>query len=113
MTCIVSLKAWLEIVQAAVTTVGIVLGGCWTYLLFVRQRIACPRATASLYLDSLLLDDHRRFVRVRFEITNPGQVMLRPPSAEVRLRQVLPLQDNVISAVPTTQDPVPPERNHI
>ncbi len=112
-TLVCTLKNFVDGLSSAFTCIGIVVAGIWTYLLFVRQRLNVPRAVPELRCAHFLVDGSRRLVHVELRIANAGQTLIRPTFGEIRLRQVLPLQDGVLRNVPATVDALQPERNSV
>jgi hypothetical protein len=98
-----------EVLEALLTSAAIVVGGVWTYALFVRQRLRFPRADLELASQSYPMPARKQLVHVALRITNTGSVLLRPDYAELRLRQVLPVPEE-LSELPSDVDPVPAGR---
>ena len=96
-------KDLAEIASSLATVVAFVLGGVWTYLLFVQNRERFPRAALSQEVSSFALDDHWRVVRVCIHVQNAGKVLLPIRRVECRLLQVLPLAGSLASK---TSDPM-------
>jgi hypothetical protein len=95
-----------SIIQALTTTTAIVIGGVWTYLLFVRQRLNFPKVNIKLRTEDKLIPGSYRLVHVKVSIDNVGNVILRSNNAELRIRQVLPVPDDIKTAVDEEKDPV-------
>ncbi|MGB5159278.1 hypothetical protein [Desulfobacterium sp. N47] len=80
-----------NIIQAIITSIAIVIGGIWTYLLFVRQRLNFPKVNIDLIIEDKLISDSHRLAHVKVSINNVGSVVLRSNFAELRIRQALPV----------------------
>jgi len=106
-------KEFFDIIQAAITSIGIVIGGIWTYLLFVRQRLAFPKVDINLCIDAKLLPEGSRLIHAELKIVNIGNVIFKSNYAELRLRQVVPVPDNLIDTIKNGFDPVPDGRTEI
>jgi hypothetical protein len=91
-----------QIVQIA----AIILGGFWAYLAFVRGRLRFPHVSLQHSITHRTLDDGRRILRVGTTINNSGGVIVRLVSGTFRVDQVLPLPDQVSSALETPRGPV-------
>ena len=94
------------VIQALITTTAIVIGGVWTYLLFVRQRLNFPKVNIELNTEENLIPDDYRLLHARVSINNIGNVILRSNCAELRIRQVLPVPDYIKTTVDEGMDPV-------
>jgi hypothetical protein len=95
-----------DIVASVVTTAAVLAGGLWTYLLFVRQRLRFPRLVIAMNVQEELLSDRCRLVHVAVALQNTGAVLLQAPSAELRLRQVSPVENDLRQTVLSGLDPV-------
>jgi len=105
-----SVSQWKDLaqaVQAAFTSLGILAGGIWTYRLFVRQRLGFPRAVLEIMSDVVNLPGGNTMLHATVRISNQGSVLLRSEEAELRLRKIVPLPEEVAAAVDHGYDPVP------
>ncbi len=94
------------IVQSSMTSIAIVIGGIWTYLLFVRQRLNYPKLIIELEVVDHLLTDNQRLVHAEVKISNVGSVILDSDYAELRIRQVSPVPEEHKKAIEAGNDPV-------
>jgi len=101
------LKDFAEIAQALVTCAAIVVGGAWTWKLYVRQRLSHARAGLDLGIYHVILPDGKWLIHASLRIANTGNVMLRLKKAELRLRQVVPIPEELEDVVRGECDPVP------
>ena len=62
------------------------VGGWWTYRLFVRQRVDQARADVTHAVQEFPLRAGNRLLRVLVEIRNVGNVELRPPSGSTLIQ---------------------------
>lgn len=99
-------KNFSSVIQAIITTIAIIIGGIWTYLLFVRQRLNFPKVNIELIIQDKLISDSHRLVHVEASINNMGSVILRSNSAELRIRQVLPVSYDIKTFIDEGKDPV-------
>ena len=79
-----------QVLQNLVTCVAIVLGGIWTYRLFVQNRLGRPHANLQQTCTSLPLDENTLFLRVNVTLRNEGNTAIVLVKSEVRISQVLP-----------------------
>ena len=94
------------IIQALLTSAGIIIGGIWTYLLFVRQRLHFPKVKIALSLTDAILPDGNRLVHTELKIDNVGSVILCSDYAELRLQQVVPVPKEINTIIVDGKDPV-------
>lgn len=99
-------KDLAQAAQAAVASLGILAAGFWTYRLFVRQRLGYPKAALEIISDVVRLRDGYIMAHATVRISNQGNVLLRSEEAELRLRQVVPLPEEVSAAIDHGYDPV-------
>ena len=64
-----------QIIQSAVTTIAIVLGGLWTYFRFFRGRTFHPRINLSI-AGSTLTKESTVYVKVSIKIENTGNAVV-------------------------------------
>lgn len=100
-------KAIASIIQAIVTSAGIVVGGVWTYMVFVKKRQKYPRASVRHDISHRNLGGGHVLLSVRATISNAGEVLLSLESAETRVQQVLPPLATLLDDVKKGKDPVP------
>jgi len=97
-----------DIVQSFFTVLGIVVGGFWTYMLFVQKRQRYPRAKTTHTITHKPLGHNRILLHVTTDISNPGEVLLRLVSGFTRVQQILPPPPEVVAAMKKGEDPVRP-----
>jgi hypothetical protein len=102
-----TLKAIASIIQAVVTSGGIVVGGVWTYRLFVKKRQKYPRASVRHDISHRKLGGGHVLLNVRATISNAGEVLLSLESAETRVQQILPLGATLLDDIREGKDLVP------
>ena len=89
---ILRFKPWAESAQALVTIVAFIVGGIWTYRLFVIQREVHAHAIVGVSLARVALTDKVNLVQVLVKIDNTGHELMSLKSATVWVQQVLPLE---------------------
>lgn len=75
----------------ALAGAAIVVGGTWTYFLFIHNRLGKPVAKISHHVDFRDLQGPGVLVRVGVIVENKGSVLLKFRQADVRLTPMLPL----------------------
>jgi hypothetical protein len=78
-------------VQSTFAVLAIVVGGLWTYLLFVRNRLGKPCAETGHSVVVKDLGAEGKLVHVVVRVKNGSAVMMSLKSGEVRLSPMLPL----------------------
>lgn len=86
-----NLKSWIESAQAIVTILGIIVGGAWTYILFIKDRQDLPQATIEEKITSVGLPLGIHYVQVAVNIANTGHTLLKASEAILRVEQILPI----------------------
>lgn len=72
------------------TISAIAVGGIWTYLLFVRQRLKYPAAVLSHDMSHWNVTDDKVLLRLVLKVENTGKVLLSPSELEAWVQQVMP-----------------------
>ncbi len=84
----------VQVIQAIATVAAIIVGGIWTYRLFVLQRLAYPHLKIEHSVSDLPLPDNRILLVVDIIHANPGNVKITLPSGFLKIYglQALPEQ---------------------
>lgn len=108
------IEAGAALIQVVVVTIGALVGGWWTWRLFVRNRLKYPRASLELSVSQIaIVKDRWRLIHTSGTITNTGDVLLNPDFAELRLRQVVPDPENLVGTGDDNHDPVLGEETEV
>lgn len=83
-------KDKIETIQAIVTTAAIIIGGIWTYNLFVKERKQFPHANIEQKISHVALSQRTNLLRVGIEIANTGTSRLLLGKSIIRVQQILP-----------------------
>lgn len=81
-------KDWVDIVQSVVTIVAVVVGGIWTYDVFIKERRDYPHANIEHKTTHLSLTDKKRLLRVGLDLTNAGSSLMEIDQSIVRIQQI-------------------------
>lgn len=87
----ISFKVFLEIVQSLVTISAVIVGGVWTYTLFIHQRNQYPHVNLDHKLAHLALSKELNLLRVGLDVSNAGTTRFFMGKTIVRVQQVLPI----------------------
>jgi len=79
------------------TVIGIIVGGAWVYLIFVKYRQKYPRAKISHAVKILHITDAKCFLRLTITIENTSEVLIAPDLLKVGIQKVIPWPDKIIN----------------
>lgn len=74
---------------------AVVIGGIWSYLLFVRQRLGKVRANLTHEIDCIDVNADYLLLHVITRIKNVGSVVIKPPKADVSVDGMVPLPEDI------------------
>lgn len=95
-----------ETIQSLFTTVAILVAALWTYFLFIKNRSIYPIVELELSYDKFNIVDDKTMIHAAVKISNNGAVLLNAGEAELRLRQVSPMPEEVEDEIKKGFDPV-------
>jgi hypothetical protein len=72
---------------------ALIVGGVWTYWLFVQNREKSPKALVEHAVERILLPENQALLRASVRVTNVGQVLLSVGKMTARVQQIAPLAD--------------------
>lgn len=84
----------IPLLESVVTIIAIIVGGFWTYWLFIQNREKYPKAKIGHKVETLELDKET-LIRLTIEIKNIGKVKLTVKSGEVWLQQIKPIHSEI------------------
>jgi hypothetical protein len=103
----------IQSAEAILTMVAIIIGGFWTYSLFIRHRQKFPRAKIVHEVTDHKLPNNKVLLHSKIIIQNIGEVLISLVSGEVRILQMLPLPNAIAHEVELGIDPVISGRTEI
>lgn len=77
------------------TIIAIIVGGLWTYKLFILHREAYPKANISYRIEERKLSEEYNFIQVFVRIENSGNTVLRLLRGDVRLFDISFPNENI------------------
>lgn len=101
-----AVKTLAETGQAIATIVALIVGGAWTYTLFVRKRQRFPRATLSHTVAIRNITPGFLLVHLVVRVQNIGEVLLELRDSDIQLRQIVPLDEKQAKEIAEGKDPV-------
>lgn len=101
-----SLATCMASVQSCATVIALIVGGIWTYKLFIQRRQRFPRATVEHHVTERDLPGEKRLLRVVTKITNTGEVLLSLETGRTWIQQVLPVPKDIADQLERHHDPV-------
>jgi hypothetical protein len=75
----------VQVIQAIATVIAIIVGGVWTYRLFVLERLAYPHLKIDHSVTDLPLPEHQLRLVVDIIHSNPGSIKITPPSGFLKI----------------------------
>lgn len=104
MSCPTEPTMWIDIIRPyaevgqAVATIGAVLvGGFWTYMMFIRRRSMYPKLRLTHTVYTRNIDEEHRFLRVTLTFENQSNVLVKIREITSRILQLEPWPDDIIS----------------
>jgi len=93
---VADLKDVVTIIQSLITAAAIIVGGIWSYLLFVRKRQKYPRAKLEHRIVHWAVDKDTVLVSIDIIIFNTSDVLLSLVSGKIDVHQVLPPENKFL-----------------
>lgn len=85
-----AIKEKLAILQSIVTIFAVLVGGFWTYTLFVKERGNYPHATIEHAISHIAFSKDINLLRVLMTVKNTGTSMLEIKNMFIRVQRILP-----------------------
>jgi hypothetical protein len=89
--------------QSVVTILALIIGGVWTYTLFIKQRTDKPRLRSTLNLQVAPFRNHQRLLVVDLSVLNAGNTLIELDQGMIAIKQVVPVP---AEADAYTQEPI-------
>jgi len=86
----VHLKDLASIVQALITSLALIIGGIWTYQLFIRRRQRLPRAKIEHSVIAKAAGANANLLSINVIVSNTSDVLLPLTSGNIDVYQVFP-----------------------
>lgn len=102
-----SLDKWAngtDIAKNILASIAIIVGGCWTWRIYVQHRQKYPKAALTHNMSHIKDVDGKTLLRVALAVSNIGNVKIEIKSGFVRVQQVLPLKDEIRIAIQDQKD---------
>lgn len=84
------IKVFVDIIQSSITVIAIIVGGFWSYMLFVSRRQKYPRMKVEHYVSCRSVVEAKSLLSVDIIVSNTSEVLLSLMSWEINARQMLP-----------------------
>lgn len=94
-----AIKDFFAIVQSVATVIAIIVGGVWTYWLFVRKRQSYPRAKIEHKISHRPTLGGKVLLSVDTIISNIGDVLISVESGRISVSQMLPPQSQLLNII--------------
>ena len=102
-----------QIFEAAATVIAIIVGGYWTYILFVKRRIDFPRSNIEHRVTHRIISDRKLLLHVDVTISNVGDTLVQLVSGEMRIQQMVPPPEEVLTSLNEDRTPVEDGRTEV
>ncbi|MCK4225153.1 MAG: hypothetical protein KAX39_08220, partial [candidate division Zixibacteria bacterium] len=102
-----------EALQPIAIVIALILGGAWSYMLFIKNRQKFPRANITHKISHKPISNNKVLLNVAAEISNTGDVLLSLLAGTTRVQQVLPLLPEMLNTINEGKDPVSEETTEI
>jgi len=99
-----NLKKGAELAQAVLTTTAIIIGGIWTYLRFIKNRLRFPRAELSHTVVYKNLTAGKSLLRINLKVLNKGDILLPISKTWTTISQILPMAGDTLEALEAGKD---------
>jgi len=102
-----TLEQWalvFELAENAIMALAIVVGGIWTYLLFIKHRERYPRATIEHIVQHRCLTDSHTLLRIEMRVSNTGKVLMPLAQGFVRAHTILPCDNQTLESLVCRKD---------
>jgi len=87
----VTIKDTVQTIQAVATILALIIGGIWSYNIFVKERKSYPHANIEQKVSHIKLSDTINLLRIGISLTNTGTGRLILQNGMIRLQQILPV----------------------
>lgn len=101
------LKEFADLILSIASIAAIIVGGWWTYMLFVRKRQIFPRANTNHQVTHKPITDEKLLLHLSITISNVGDVLIELIEGDVRIYQVIPPPSDVLDFINSGGKPVP------
>ena len=98
------LKNISGVIQTAIAITALIVGGIWTYSLFALKRQRYPKADIEHDFKLIKLTNDKNLLIVTVTLQNSGEVVINLKKGEVRIAQILPLQNDVLESLNAGRD---------
>lgn len=78
------------------TVVAVIVGGIWTYKLFVKRRERYPALRVEHFVNHEVFPNSGALLRLELRLINVGKTWVRLESGSVRLQQVSPCPNHIL-----------------
>ena len=90
-----TLKEWAEIAQSVFTSAALIIGGIWTYLLFVKNRLNYPKAEISHEISYHQLDEKQCLIHLIVRVKNIGDTLIELGTTKSWIEQIIPVPEAI------------------
>ena len=102
---------WLDRLQSLVTIVAIIVGGYWTYRLFVMKRELRAHLNINSAVVSKIISPGVVLIHLSMSVQNTGEGLVTLGDADIRVQQVSPLAHSLQKSLNEGKQLVPKGQN--
>ncbi|HUO44223.1 MAG TPA: hypothetical protein VMT94_04850 [Burkholderiales bacterium] len=84
-------KSAIKQIESIITSIAIIVGGFWTYDLFVKERQNFPHAKMEQKISHVGLSPEVNLLRVEIDLSNTGSSRLVIDKSQIYIQKILPL----------------------
>ena len=90
------IETLVNIAKEIATILALIIGGVWSYMLFIRKRQIYPRAKIEHQIQSQLVEEKKLLLSIDVFISNNSDVLLSLESWKLDVKQMLPPQGELL-----------------
>ncbi|MCJ8321560.1 MAG: hypothetical protein MJK12_18135 [Colwellia sp.] len=98
------MKNIVDIIKSLVSIMAIIVGGVWTYYIFINDRLDKPHADVNIQLQCHNISEEKRLIYITSTIKNRGNSILKSRESILRLNQIIPLPADIKKKVDAGAD---------
>ncbi|HET9400444.1 MAG TPA: hypothetical protein VFO34_05795 [Candidatus Acidoferrales bacterium] len=97
---------WIDKGKEVIEAGAILVGGIWTWMLFVKKRQRYPRAAITHTVEFRELSESHSLAHVTVTVKNSGDVLLVLVKHDTRMQVVVPPQEALLKILAQGKDPI-------
>jgi hypothetical protein len=82
-------------IQAVTTVFALIVGGVWTYKIFILERVTSPHVDVSQVVTGKLISPDWYWIQVSINAKNTGRSLVKFDTADIEVDQITPLPEKI------------------